>query len=162
MHATCPQRTFFSTKKALFAVGTLIVPPPHDHIGVIGLSAAQQPAVSQDHVNNNKAPPLSPTCTAQLARQHHRLPRGNTTNNKKPVDNNSDSNSIEDQPAAGSGSSSSSSSNESNNNDDDNNDRDNKDNDFKNYFSPGHIYCIKTLCAPCGIVIAWAVGRGLA
>jgi hypothetical protein len=26
----------------------------------------------------------------------------------------------------------------------------------KNYFSPAHFYCVETICAPCGIVIAWA------
>ena len=24
----------------------------------------------------------------------------------------------------------------------------------KNYFSPGHFYCVETICAPCGVVIA--------
>ncbi|KAF8874106.1 hypothetical protein CPB84DRAFT_1817930 [Gymnopilus junonius] len=24
-----------------------------------------------------------------------------------------------------------------------------------NYFSPAHYYCVETICAPCGIVIAW-------
>lgn len=27
---------------------------------------------------------------------------------------------------------------------------------IKNYFSPSRIYCIETICAPCGVVIAWA------
>ena len=26
----------------------------------------------------------------------------------------------------------------------------------ENYFSPGHFYCVETVCAPCGVVIAWA------
>ena len=26
----------------------------------------------------------------------------------------------------------------------------------KNYFSPSRFYCVETICAPCGIVIAWA------
>ena len=26
----------------------------------------------------------------------------------------------------------------------------------KNYFTPGCFYCIETICAPCGVVIAWA------
>ena len=26
----------------------------------------------------------------------------------------------------------------------------------KNYFSPPHFYCVETICAPCGTVIAWA------
>ena len=26
----------------------------------------------------------------------------------------------------------------------------------KNYFTPGHFYCVETICAPCGVVIAWA------
>ena len=26
----------------------------------------------------------------------------------------------------------------------------------KNYFLPSHFYCVETICAPCGIVIAWA------
>ena len=25
-----------------------------------------------------------------------------------------------------------------------------------NYFTPNHFYCIETICAPCGVVIAWA------
>ena len=25
----------------------------------------------------------------------------------------------------------------------------------KNYFTPGHYYCVETICAPCGVVIAW-------
>jgi hypothetical protein len=25
----------------------------------------------------------------------------------------------------------------------------------KNYFSPSHFYCVETICAPCGVVIAW-------
>ena len=25
----------------------------------------------------------------------------------------------------------------------------------KNYFSPSRFYCVETLCAPCGVVIAW-------
>ncbi|KAF8960400.1 hypothetical protein BDZ97DRAFT_1665830 [Flammula alnicola] len=25
----------------------------------------------------------------------------------------------------------------------------------KNYFSPGRYYCVETICAPCGVVIAW-------
>ena len=25
----------------------------------------------------------------------------------------------------------------------------------KNYFSPSQFYCVETLCAPCGVVIAW-------
>jgi len=25
----------------------------------------------------------------------------------------------------------------------------------KNYFSPGRWYCVETICAPCGVVIAW-------
>jgi len=25
----------------------------------------------------------------------------------------------------------------------------------KNYFSPNHFYCVETICAPCGAVIAW-------
>ena len=25
-----------------------------------------------------------------------------------------------------------------------------------NYFSPAHFYCVETICAPCGVVIAWA------
>ena len=25
----------------------------------------------------------------------------------------------------------------------------------KNYFSPAHFYCVETICAPCGVVIAW-------
>ena len=24
-----------------------------------------------------------------------------------------------------------------------------------NYFSPGQWYCLETICAPCGVVIAW-------
>jgi hypothetical protein len=24
-----------------------------------------------------------------------------------------------------------------------------------NYFSPGRYYCVETICAPCGVVIAW-------
>jgi hypothetical protein len=27
--------------------------------------------------------------------------------------------------------------------------------EIKNYFSPSHFYCVETICAPCGIVIAW-------
>jgi len=26
----------------------------------------------------------------------------------------------------------------------------------KHYFTPNHFYCIETICAPCGVVIAWA------
>ena len=26
----------------------------------------------------------------------------------------------------------------------------------QNYFTPGHFYCVETICAPCGAVIAWA------
>jgi hypothetical protein len=26
----------------------------------------------------------------------------------------------------------------------------------KNYFSPSRFYCVETICAPCGVVIAWA------
>ena len=26
----------------------------------------------------------------------------------------------------------------------------------KNYFTPGRFYCVETICAPCGVVIAWA------
>ena len=26
----------------------------------------------------------------------------------------------------------------------------------RNYFTPSHFYCVETICAPCGIVIAWA------
>ena len=26
----------------------------------------------------------------------------------------------------------------------------------KNYFTPGCFYCVETICAPCGVVIAWA------
>ncbi|KAF8231618.1 hypothetical protein L208DRAFT_1468210, partial [Tricholoma matsutake] len=26
----------------------------------------------------------------------------------------------------------------------------------KNYFSPSQFYCVETICAPCGVVIAWA------
>ena len=26
----------------------------------------------------------------------------------------------------------------------------------ENYCSPGHFYCVETVCAPCGVVIAWA------
>jgi hypothetical protein len=29
----------------------------------------------------------------------------------------------------------------------------------KNYFSPSKYYCVETLCAPCGVVIAWALFR---
>ena len=25
----------------------------------------------------------------------------------------------------------------------------------KNYFSPNHWYCVETMCAPCGVVLAW-------
>jgi hypothetical protein len=25
-----------------------------------------------------------------------------------------------------------------------------------NYFTPNHFYCVETICAPCGVVIAWA------
>jgi hypothetical protein len=25
-----------------------------------------------------------------------------------------------------------------------------------NYFSAPHFYCVETICAPCGVVIAWA------
>ena len=25
-----------------------------------------------------------------------------------------------------------------------------------NYFTPSRVYCIETICAPCGVVIAWA------
>jgi len=25
-----------------------------------------------------------------------------------------------------------------------------------NYFTPNHFYCVQTICAPCGVVIAWA------
>ena len=25
----------------------------------------------------------------------------------------------------------------------------------KNYFSPSCFYCVETICAPCGVVIAW-------
>ena len=25
----------------------------------------------------------------------------------------------------------------------------------KNYFSPARYYCVETLCAPCGVVVAW-------
>lgn len=25
----------------------------------------------------------------------------------------------------------------------------------KHYFSPNHFYCVETICAPCGVVIAW-------
>jgi len=25
----------------------------------------------------------------------------------------------------------------------------------KNYFGPGQFYCVETICAPCGVVIAW-------
>lgn len=28
--------------------------------------------------------------------------------------------------------------------------------DRKNYFSPSRFYCVETICAPCGVVIAWA------
>ena len=26
----------------------------------------------------------------------------------------------------------------------------------KNYFGPARFYCVETICAPCGVVIAWA------
>jgi len=26
----------------------------------------------------------------------------------------------------------------------------------KNYFTPAKFYCVETICAPCGVVIAWA------
>ena len=26
----------------------------------------------------------------------------------------------------------------------------------QDYFTPGHFYCVETICAPCGAVIAWA------
>ena len=26
---------------------------------------------------------------------------------------------------------------------------------LKNYFSPARFYCVETICAPCGVVIAW-------
>jgi len=26
----------------------------------------------------------------------------------------------------------------------------------KNYFTPHQFYCVETICAPCGVVIAWA------
>ena len=29
------------------------------------------------------------------------------------------------------------------------------DRQIKNYFSPNHFYCVETICAPCGIVVAW-------
>ena len=29
------------------------------------------------------------------------------------------------------------------------------DRQTKNYFSPNHFYCVETICAPCGIVVAW-------
>ena len=29
------------------------------------------------------------------------------------------------------------------------------DRQIKNYFSPNHFYCGETICAPCGIVVAW-------
>jgi hypothetical protein len=25
----------------------------------------------------------------------------------------------------------------------------------RNYFTPSYFYCVETICAPCGIVIAW-------
>ena len=25
-----------------------------------------------------------------------------------------------------------------------------------NYFTPNRFYCVETICAPCGVVIAWA------
>ena len=28
--------------------------------------------------------------------------------------------------------------------------------EHKNYFTPHRFYCIETICAPCGVVIAWA------
>ena len=27
----------------------------------------------------------------------------------------------------------------------------------ENYFTPNHFYCVETICAPCGVVIAWAM-----
>jgi hypothetical protein len=30
------------------------------------------------------------------------------------------------------------------------------DREHKNYFSAPRFYCVKTICAPCGVVIAWA------
>jgi hypothetical protein len=30
------------------------------------------------------------------------------------------------------------------------------DRQVKNYFSPNRFYCVETICAPCGIVVAWA------
>ena len=28
--------------------------------------------------------------------------------------------------------------------------------EYKNYFSAPRFYCVETICAPCGVVIAWA------
>ena len=29
------------------------------------------------------------------------------------------------------------------------------DRQIKNYSSPNHSYCVETICAPCGVVVAW-------
>ncbi|KAF8976043.1 hypothetical protein BDQ17DRAFT_1267594 [Cyathus striatus] len=33
-------------------------------------------------------------------------------------------------------------------------------NKIKNYFTPGKFYCVETICAPCGVVIAWTKFEG--
>ncbi|KAF8981253.1 hypothetical protein BDQ17DRAFT_1394243 [Cyathus striatus] len=33
-------------------------------------------------------------------------------------------------------------------------------NKVKNYFTPGKFYCVETICAPCGVVIAWTKFEG--
>ncbi|KAF8879446.1 hypothetical protein BD779DRAFT_1446858, partial [Infundibulicybe gibba] len=35
-------------------------------------------------------------------------------------------------------------------------DEDSTEYERKNYFGPGRFYCVETVCAPCGVVIAWA------
>jgi hypothetical protein len=36
-------------------------------------------------------------------------------------------------------------------------DEPNSENRKDNYFVPPHFYCVETICAPCGVVHAWAL-----
>ena len=40
-------------------------------------------------------------------------------------------------------------------NDDDNDDDEDVEIPRKNFFGPSQFYCVETICAPCGVVIAW-------
>lgn len=59
----------------MFAAGTSIAPPPRNCVGVMGLPAARGPEDARDRVDDDEAPPLSPTRAAQLARQDRGSPK---------------------------------------------------------------------------------------